>query len=199
MDALTDVWASARLSTLNIQSDWEVDNNLSDRERAEAEYRSRERKLKAAYASYFGKMPAGSLPITLVLRQWVETKSPHWKPPLTPEQASGTVGFFMHRLERKLFNNLARREAGRHRRYLKRFFVREWGNDLGLHLHGAIEVPSSTGWSDMEALVRHHWCRLRDGVRVHVGYEATQKWNEYILKAKSGAVADHVDVENLYL
>lgn len=161
--------------------------------------RNRERDVRKAYAEYFGQMPPGSLPLTLVLRQRLTTPHPGFRPQISREQATSCVARFIYAVERKIYRGLARPDARANRKRLCRFFVMEWGNDLGLHLHGAMEVAPSMTSEQQVALMTREWSRLDNALRLHVGDEATRRWKEYTLKAKSGELADNVDVENLYL
>ncbi len=184
---------------MNIPPDWQEDRKLPAKDREYAEFRERSRRLREAYSMFLAKMPAGSIPVTLVLRQQIDTAIRHWRPEITCEQATSCVGRFIYGVERQVYKKLARPDAGLKRKRLARFFVREWGNDLGLHLHGAIEHPASKSRDEYLSLMTHHWTKLNDAFRLHFGDEASERWTEYTLKAKSGPLADNVDVENLYL
>lgn len=144
-------------------------------------------------------MPVGSIPVTLVVRQRIDTAIKDWRPAITCEQATSCVSRFIYGVERAVYKKLARPDAGSKRKRLARFFVREWGNDLGLHLHGAIEHPASELREEYLTLMTKHWTALNHGFRIHFGDDASKRWTEYTLKAKSGPLADNVDVENLYL
>lgn len=183
---------------MNISPDWQEDRTLAAKDREYAEFRQRNRRLREAYPKFLARMPAGSIPVTLVVRQHINTGIKDWRPAITCEQATSCVSRFIYGVEREVYKKLARPDAGLKRKRLARFFVREWGNDLGLHLHGAIEHPASKSRDEYLSLMTHHWRKLNDAFRLHFGDEASERWTEYTLKAKSGPLADNVDVENLY-
>lgn len=175
---------------------------LSLRLEAEAERQvKRERQLRAAYQEFFARMPARSLPVTLVLRQKIVTGVPHWRPQITQDEATKTVRSFLYHIDRAVFKNAARVERWNPTpKRLQRFFVLEWGNLLGIHSHGAIEIPASFDEDDFKALLHKHWRALDGGTRIHFGWDASKRWDAYTLKAKStGPLADHVDVVNLHI
>lgn len=184
---------------MNIPPDWKTDRKLSARDREHAEFRQRSLQVREAYPKFLARMPAGSIPVTLVVRQHIDTAIKDWRPAITCEQATSCVSRFIYGVERAVYKKLARPDAGLKRKRLARFFVREWGNDLGLHLHGAIEHPASKSRDEHLSLMADHWTTLHDAFRIHFGDDASERWTEYTLKAKSGPLADNVDVENLYL
>ncbi len=183
---------------MNISPDWKSDRKLATKDREDAEFRQRSHQLREAYPVFLARMPAGSIPVTLVVRQHVDTAIKGWRPRISCEQATSCVARFIYGVERAVYKKLARPDAGSRRKRLSRFFVREWGNDLGLHLHGAIEHPASKSSDEYLTLMTDHWTTLNDAFRIHFGDEASERWTEYTLKAKSGPLADNVDVENLY-